>query len=154
MVIANTPWMMLCIALVAAAATVAMAHPASLECGTDSTTRLALGAQVMGGAVTEGDPEKDGVKAIFDKTSGQVAVAARSGTYFAVRLMGGGALAPLAQEVGLNQTADCKSQAYVAVDHAAGGVYNFTATGYSSDGYIAVGYSADGPPGIKLITSK
>ena len=120
--------------------------------GTDSTTRLALGATVMGGPVTEGDFGKDGVKAIFDKTSGQVAVAAPDGTYFAVRLMGGGSLVPI--DTLTNQTSACKSQAYVALGHADGGVYNFTASGHSADGYIAVGYSAAGPPGIKLVTSK
>ena len=99
--------------------------------------------------MTEGDSEKDGVKAIFDKTSGQVAVAAPDGTYFAVRLMGGGSLVP--KDSGTNQTSGCKSQAYVALGHADGGVYNFTAAGHSAEGYIAVGYSAAGPPGINTL---
>jgi hypothetical protein len=41
------------IAIVTLAALV-IAHPGGLECGTDTTSRLTLGATVMGGPVTEG----------------------------------------------------------------------------------------------------
>eukprot|EP00729_Bicosta_minor_P017196 gene17196-19217_t len=65
------------------------AHPGGLECGTDATTRLQIGATVMSGPVTAGDSKSDKIKVktnFKSKTGLTVNIHAHESMYFAVRV--------------------------------------------------------------------
>jgi hypothetical protein len=73
----------------------AHAHPSLLECGTDATTRLRRGATIMNKPVGVSGL-LDGVvvgNTCFGGVMRYWSVQAPNGTYFAARVMGGGAIA-------------------------------------------------------------
>ena len=126
-------------------------HPAELECGTDATTRLQVGAVVMGGAASMG-PAVDGVSVKYDVGAGNATVIAPAGTFFAVRLQGGGSLTA-ADPTLLHQTAGCPAQLFTPTTGAAGGTYDVQVNTTNKTAFLVVGYSGMGPPGIKLARS-
>ena len=99
------------------------AHPSSLECGTDATTRLRYGATIMGRKVGMSGL-LDGVivgNTCWGGVMQYMSVTAPNGTFLAVRVMGPGEIAPASLE---NQTAlkfTCPKQVYTQT--APGGRY-------------------------------
>jgi len=103
------------------------AHPASLECGTDETTRLSVGSTIMGKRVgTSG--LLDGV-IVGNTCYGGVmmywSVQAPNGTFFAARVMGGGAI----DEESLRNQSTLKITGQSGPDHCPQQLYTDTAPG-------------------------
>jgi hypothetical protein len=143
----STPFLLAASAVLCAG--LCSAHPASLECGTDQTSRMQIGQVVMGGAVAAGSPA-DGVQVAYDAKSGAVGVVAPKGFYFAVKMFGGDLKTT---NPNLVATSNCTSQFYTTTGN--GGLFNLTASLSSTSApYIAVGYSNSGPPGMKLLTTE
>ena len=127
-----------------ALASVTVADPKDLECGTDATTRLVLGANIMKGPVVQGK-STDGVTVKSNGTSAFVTIP--SGPKFAARLMGGGSLTPVDGSVTFNK---CPEQVYS--DHASAGTYEFIIKGAAAGAVINVGYANGGYNGVSLIS--
>jgi hypothetical protein len=70
-----------------------------------------------------------------------VTVDVPAGTYFALRLQGGGSLVPTGKD--FNSTANCDVQVYNI--NAVGGKYLANIKGASDSGSLLVGYNAVGP---------
>lgn len=90
-------------------------HPSSLECGTDATTRLIPGRQmVMSGDVT---PPAQGVTPVVVqlKMVGKLLTAIAevpNGNFFALRVMGGGTVAGTSNSTFVVPTKNCTAQVY------------------------------------------
>ena len=129
---------------------VVFAHPSSLECGTDATTRLAVGKAIMGMNTIAGDPKADNIT-VTVKTLGtakSVVVDAGANNFFALRLMGGGSLAPA--DATLNLTSQCNVQVYTP--NGAGGKYVAAIKGGAAGGKVVLGYNSQGPAvAVKII---
>jgi len=135
------------------------AHPSSLECATDATTRLVPGRDdIMEGPATA-QPPGFGMSAALKSSSATqytVTITSPRSVYFAARVMGGGILTPRAIDSKmLNNTANCTAQVYtsnmIQKDNS-----NFTLDiSKASPGvYVIVGFT-DGSsgPGIYVVNS-
>ena len=119
----------------------ALSHPAGLECGTDDTSRLKVGATIMGAPVVAG-PAKPatgtpGVE-IMSSTNKLVTFKAES-VYFAAKVFGDGAT--LTCHEGFNNithTANCTSQLYTVSDLAKGP--QFFICDHAKASSITIGY--------------
>eukprot|EP00729_Bicosta_minor_P003918 gene3918-32935_t len=127
-------------------------HPENLECGTDATTRLKLGARIMQGQVVPGTLE-DNITLIVDADWKGAEVRAPVGVNFAVRLIGGGSITPNVTKGSLLNITFKGGSSFLATT---GGVFRLILEGASAatNSELRVGFSADGPPGVKLLTSK
>jgi len=121
-------------------------HPAGMECGTDASTRMKLGATIMGGPVAPG-VDADGVKVVM-KGAGSATVTAPVGMFFAAKIIGGGTVKP--GDAGLAQTTNCSSQVYTPT--ASSTSYDLLIKATGKNATLAIGYNNAGPPGIKLIS--
>ena len=138
----------------------AFAHPSSLECGTDATSRLALGSIVMNGPVTA--PPADGctccpVSAVYHKATQELTVLYPLGIYYAVRVFGGATIeVPASPE--LARTANCSSQVYTKTPTSEGRGYSYHVAVVPPIGrvvdYITVGWT-DGMsgPGLYVVNA-
>mmetsp|Transcript_126354 Transcript_126354/g.178347 ORF Transcript_126354/g.178347 Transcript_126354/m.178347 type:complete len:163 (+) Transcript_126354:21-509(+) len=135
-------------------------HPAGLECGTDTTTRLRLGATVMDGPVTDGSVSDDGLDVEFrlgrPGTPSEIYVrvdkTVASAMYFAARITGPGEVKVVKGNPYLVLTKNCTKQVFTNTTSRYG-VYAFQAQGATAESKVHVGYSSTGPKGIALVSA-
>jgi len=131
------------------------AHPVSLECATDATTRLIPGREmIMQGDVTP-PPAGTGLTATIIKTQkGTLAANVTVPRYFffAARLMGGGTLTPTSSELSL--TANCTVQVYQVASASTTVSHIIDIAGADKGGYVTVGFT-DGSfgPGVFVVNA-
>ena len=130
-----------------------IAHPGALECGTDSTSRLKVGATIMGAPVVAGagkvPPGGSGVE-IMTTSDKLVEFKASSDVFFAIKAFGPGA--QLTCHEGFNNltaTANCTSQIYTASALAKGPQF-FICDHTKATGF-AIGYGTGGA--VSVVTS-
>merc|ERR1711970_361734 len=88
----------------------AYSHPAGLECGTDTSTRLQVGQTIMSSTVANA-PTDTPIK--VEVQGATVTVTSQSGTFFAARAFGEGAtISPTSGDSSLSLTKDCSNQVY------------------------------------------
>ena len=105
--------------LACTAATMVAAHPSSLECGTDATTRLRVGEKIMMASVADAVAPFGATVAV---SGAKVTVTANAGVFFAVRAVGAGASLTLsAADTALAATTNCTSQIFYNGTGAAAG---------------------------------
>ena len=139
-------------ACIALALVAALSHPIALECGDDTTSRLKVGATIMGQPVVAG-PEKGGGAEIMSITKSLVTFKAFNPNYFAVKAFGEGATLYCHEGYNnvTNDIANCTSQAVLLSDMTKGKVPGVIAPQFFTCNHkhatsITIGYSAAGPP--------
>jgi len=138
--------------LALATLSVALAHPAGLECGTDATSRLKIGATIMGTAVTEAPANQTSIAVTV--TGHHVQIKAAAGVYFAVRAFGDGA-ALFDFPAPILATANCSVQGYLngTVDPPPAKIY--TLQHNDKTDRIVVAYATPESAGaVSLVTTK
>ena len=105
--------------LLACTATMVAAHPSSLECGTDATTRLRVGEKIMMASVANAVAPFGATVAV---SGANVTVTANAGVFFAARAVGAGATLTIsAADTALAATTNCASQVFYNGTGAAAG---------------------------------
>ena len=124
------------------------AHPSSLECADDATTRLVVGATIMGApTVAAAAGETDIV--VKSTGNGGIAIMANTGFFFAAKAFGDGAVLTTSSAL-VPFTSNCTNQVFFNGTGAeASATYTLTANAKATS--VVVGYAAMPGP-VSLVT--
>ena len=124
------------------------AHPSSLECGDDATTRLSVGSTIMGAPTVAAAAGQTDI-VVKSTGNGGITITANTGFYFAAKAFGDGAVLTTSSAI-VPFTSNCTNQVYFNGTGAeAPATYTLIANKATSS--IAVGYAAM-PGAVSLVT--